>query len=361
MDKHDLIQDLKRVASELNRVPSRDEYLEHGRFSKYALVGAFGSFTQALSAAGLQPNKQTQDPTLKRFEKQVATHESKLALRAKFEREILPWVGKYERDPAEIKTIMFRSDDHAQWVDPWLDEVFWDVALRVQPEVIVFGGDTVDFWEISAHSKNPRRQMTMQSEINFVKKKFFETARMVCPNAEIDWILGNHEWRLFRYLSDTAPALASLECLQFDKLFDLDAYGINLVARPSFLNARRGKDLENYKIYNGVFVAAHGTRCGKYPATSELAVYGKSGISGHVHRVATQMHRDLNGYRRWVSNPAMCQLKSGEEYISDLVNWSQGFSIIHIRGDRVFIESFDLSADFGCIGGVYYRRKPASK
>ena len=61
--KHDIIKDIKRVASELGRAPTYDEYMygcegTKGQFSERQMRKHFGGFSPALTAAGLAPRKQ---------------------------------------------------------------------------------------------------------------------------------------------------------------------------------------------------------------------------------------------------------------------------------------------------------------
>lgn len=356
--KHELLQALKKLASDLDRVPRPAEIASLGSSAEIKQV--FGSYSLALIAAGLQQSKPEKKPK-SRIERFIEVHKNKAELKqkifSKYKTDLLPWVGKYEKPHKDIVTIMWRSDDHGHFVDQYCDWVFWEVAKRVKPDIIIFGGDNNDFWEVSSHMKDPSRLDDLQDEIDFVKCYFFARAREICPNAEIDWILGNHELRLFRYLAEHAPQLSSLRCLEFGNLFDLDKYKINLVARDSFLTQKdKG---ENYKQYFGLFAGTHGVKLGPQPAQKELLTYGKSGVSGHVHRFTNFTMRNLYGYHRWISSGAMCSLKLGEEYIPDLVDWTQGFPVIHIdrRKERVFIEYNDLTSGTACIGGIYYSRE----
>ncbi len=355
--QHEIVADLKRVAFDLGHSPGREEYREKGKFSDRQVRNAYGAFTVALRAAGMEPKQDRMrvDPAVKRHEVAVQRHVDKVEVSKHFESQILPWVGKYDRGITGVLQIMVRGDDHSQWVDPWCDEVFWAEAKRSQPDVIVFNGDVFDFYQVSSHDKNPRRLMTMQSELDFVVTKLLKRARETCPNAQIDLVLGNHERRLFYYLCNEAPALSSLRCLRFDDLFCLKEYEINLVARPSFLSAT-SKDADNFKRY-GPLTITHGTRAGAQPASKEFEVYGTSGISNHVHRNTIWRKRNLHGDHIWLTNGAMCQLKSGEEYIADLINWNQGFTRAHVDGQYVLMEYADLSNPVACVGGVYYRKK----
>jgi len=353
--KHELIAALKELAVRLGRLPRPAEISSLSSASDIKRV--FGSNEMALRAAGLvQDEPEILSRTDKLIRRHTAIRQERRSIQESFRSELLPWVGKYDRDHKDIVTIMWRSDDHGPFVDVYCDSVFWAAAKRIQPDIIIFGGDNADFWEVSRHSKDPSRLDDLQGEIDFVKKMFFARAREVCPNAQVDWILGNHELRLFRYLADVSPALASLECLQFSKLFSLDDLEINLVARESFLTPKAKG--ENYKLYFDLFAGTHGVKLGPHPAMKELQTYGLSGCSGHVHRFTNFSQRNLHGYHRWISSGAMCELKLGEEYIPDLIDWTQGFPIIHIdrKAQRVFIEYCDLTSGMACIGGVYYKR-----
>ncbi len=356
MDQHTIVADIKRVAEDLGYPPSRTEYRACGKYPTTVIDRICGSWNAALKLCGYDI-KGMGSPKRGHFEKLVEKHVALESLQSRFDAEIKPYAEQYKKPhKGKLTTLMVRGDDHAMWVDPWLNDVFFDVAKRLQPDSIVFNGDTVDFYEISDFSKDPQREFTLQQEIDFVGINMFARAREACPTAEIDWILGNHEWRLFRYLAMKSPGLSSLRCLQFDQLFNLKDYAINLVARPSFVTAARHKNLENWKTYAGQFTVTHGVALGKHPATSELSTFGRSGCSNHVHRHTIQEKRDLNGYALWHTNGCMCRLENGTEFIWELINWSQGFAIVHIYGDQIFIEYVNGTSGIACVGGKYYFR-----
>lgn len=358
---------MKRVAGEIGHAPTRREYeTRGGLFSKYwlDLYGWNAVLIQAgyEARAGRDP-KEKLDPAVARFEKQVKKFQGVEVLTKNFEEQITPFIGKYEKVvKGRLMTVMTCSDLHSQWLDQFAWSVFVDSARRIQPDVIVFAGDIFDFYQISSFSKNPRRAMTMQSELDYIIEKVFKVIREACPDAQIDFFIGNHEWRLFKYLCEDAPALASLRVLSFDSIFELEKYRINLVARPSFLNAKKEKDLENYKVYGGCYVVTHGISCAKQHATNELDKYNMSGASGHVHHYQTNSQRDLYGNKVWTSMGCMCVLKSGEEYIADLVRWNQGFNITHIDipNREAVSEYVHLGDHFAIVGGKYYFRNKAA-
>jgi hypothetical protein len=238
--------------------------------------------------------------------------------------------------------------------------VFFDFISAAQPELIILGGDILEFYRISFHSKNPNRALNMQEEIDFVIENKLKKIRQLCPKAQIDYHIGNHENRLFRYLCEQAPALSTLRSLQFNQLLQLDDLEINLVARENFIFQAR-KDKENYKIYHDSWAWTHGTDIGTFPAKQELQTYGISGASGHVHRHTFQSRRTLHGYHTWQSLGASCNNTVGAEYMPTMINWDQGFGIVHFHKFGVTQEFVNCTNGFACVGGKFYYKKIDSK
>jgi hypothetical protein len=176
----------------------------------------------------------------------------------------------------------------------------------------------------------------------------------VCPKAQIDFILGNHEVRLWKCLVSSAPALGSLDCLNYGALFELEKYRINHIASKSMLNPNSKND--NHKIYGGSLLVTHGSKLGRFHANEELATWNMNGISGHVHHFQTQSKRDLSGgTKTWISQGCMCVIESGKEYV-EFPRWQQGFSIAHVHNGQSQIEHISIQDGFACSAGRYYYR-----
>lgn len=56
--KHFLIQDMRNVAEELGETPTSVEYNERGKYSHMTIVNQFGSWNSGVKAAGLSPNRE---------------------------------------------------------------------------------------------------------------------------------------------------------------------------------------------------------------------------------------------------------------------------------------------------------------
>jgi hypothetical protein len=64
--REDLIAELERLGDELEKVPTAREMDEHGAYSYYTYHNRFGSWNEALTAAGYQPRPNTKTPTIER-------------------------------------------------------------------------------------------------------------------------------------------------------------------------------------------------------------------------------------------------------------------------------------------------------
>lgn len=356
--KHEIVSNIKEVAAELNEIPGRNNYLKHGKFTMQEILGEFDSFKDAVNAAGLEPVKSKfQKDAEKKLDNRQGKYDDITFMRERFEKELAPSVGKHERSleqNTKVFTIVSCSDLHSQWMDPFCFHVFQDTCKRLKPNVIALVGDICDFYQISSFSKNPRRAMQLQPEINFTKTHVFKKLREGCPDSQIDFFLGNHEWRLFKYLCTEARGLSTLDALKFDKLFDLDYYKINLVARNSFVTPSREKDAANRKVYKDKFMLTHGTATVKYPAAKEFDNFGMSGASGHVHRYNIFKIRNMYGIHQWTSMGCMCRLEAGDEYVDTMIKWNQGFLITHIYKDFVIQEYVSIRGGFASSAGKYY-------
>lgn len=355
-----VLKDIKRVSRLLGKKPTRDEYLDLGQCSRYEVDQHHGSYTEALMQAGFSfTNKQATKEV-----RQIVESDFLDISGEKYSKEILPYVGKYKKPHKNMITLVVGSDFHSHYADPFCLHVFIQTCKRLQPDYIVLDGDLFDFYEISSFSKDPSRRMTMQKELDYIEMKIFKPLRDVCPNSEIDFLLGNHEWRLFKYLCMTAPGLSNLRCLQFNKLFNLDKYQINLISKDCFLTAKKEKDLKNRKIYGDTYMVTHGTICGKHHAAGELLMWGRSGCSGHVHKWQKFSSRNDYGEMSWTSMGCMCQIRLGDDYIDGLGGkWGKGFNIVHIdtRARNFVEENIHIKGGLAVVGGLYYYDKKRSR
>jgi predicted phosphodiesterase len=281
-----------------------------------------------------------------------------------FKANVAPWIGKFDRVKGKKELlVLVSSDHHSQWLDKFMWHVFIDCAKRMQPDVIVLNGDVMDCHDLSRFAKDPTAPKNLQGEVNFVRN-MLKQLRAACPDTQIDWIEGNHEWRLVKYLTDAAPGLAGLRCLEFGPLMGLDDYEVNVVARRGFRNeSARMADKRNYKIYGDrALIVTHGSKCGTNPARSELVRWGMTGISGHIHRPGVAATSDLFQSRTWTTTGCMARRELAHTYNESPVEWVQGFAYAAVSGQKAIVHGIVNNGGFIEVGGKrYHDPKSGSK
>lgn len=363
-----LVRDIRRVAAD-EALPyagtcSRAKYRKYGWFEEEEVFDLFGNHEEFQRVAGLRDSRETTAQRNRRAK--IKTEERILEYATA---SVLPWVGRYERAAASsgAERLVVGSDFHGKHVSRFALSVFLDVIERVQPEYVCLNGDVVDFAAVSRWSQNPNRLLDLQGEIDWTRENILTPVRAAAPEAQVDWVIGNHEYRLIRYLGDAARGLASLRCLDFADLFGLEEFRINMVWNRSSIapaeSDRKRQFKRNWKEYGDrTYVCFHGNATGKFPAAKEIADFGMSGTSGHVHRPQLHSMPTLaNEYADWMSTGMMADHSAGDEYVVGPTKWTIGFGFVTLfPGERVALQVPVLCkkgiAEFG---GVVYRERGA--
>lgn len=336
--KDDLLDDLRRLQAEapFSNI-TRDYYRSHSALSEKQWTRVFGNFQEFKRQAGLEP---TRDQNLTNHLR-VAKNASLVTFRKFMQEDVLPYHNKYQKSPKNSRyaTLVVGSDFHDKQSDPFVLGAFIRTCEMIQPDVIVLNGDIFDNYEFSRYDVD-WAQVDIKGSWDFVQSKIFEPLRRVCPNSQIDLIIGNHEWRILKLLASEkiSPVKTWLsECLEIDlaKWFGLDKYQINLISKLD-LSAYNKKDVtkelrENFKVYYGCFVAAHIKDYG----------FGMSGTSGHTHRPSLSSSSNLAlGNTSWLVTG--CIKKTNAEYVEGPNKWTNGFSIVHIDKEEKKVQQVPI-------------------
>lgn len=368
--REELIADLLRVAQIprplLGPSASRQRYRELGHFPETLVYDFFGNHQEFRRAAGLQDSR-----TESRLRNQRARLNTETQISEYAKAHVLPWVSRHEKRNVgadrEVR-ILVCSDLHSTYLDPFAWEVFVETCRQVQPHHICLNGDVADFYAVGRWSKKPGKNLTIQEEIDFVRRTIFAELREACPDANIDWTIGNHEHRLIRFLADTSPALASLDCLEFDKLFNLDRYEVSLVCGGEFLatNAQETKkDInDNWKVYHDLWVATHHTPGGQNPGAKQLKRFGMSGSSGHSHTPSmTHAPTLVAPGADWMVTGMMAGYAVGKEYVDQPSKWNQGFGLVTlIPGKGIVLQQPAIIKEgFAEVAGMLFEETPEAR
>lgn len=348
------IRDL-RLLAETNPTLSisRNFYRVHGRYADSVWNEHFGTFEEFKRQAGLQLTRQQHQ-----LEKHIAKHASVDHYRA-LNIERADYAEKYIRENSHrFKTAIVCSDLHDIEVDPFYMAVLIDTAKRVQPDVFVFNGDIFDLPEFGKYGVDPR-EWDVVGRIKYAHEKIFRPLREACPDAQFDFIEGNHEARLLKHMADATPALravlADLHGLTVGKLLGLDEFEINYIAKGD-LAAYSKIDMQaelkkNYKIYWDTFL------CNHFP---DSRAWGLPGVNGHHHKhIVWSMFNQQQGAYEWhqlggghVRDASYCM---GEK-------WNLGFAIANIDSVKkaAQIDYVFVGDEFAVSGGKWYYRSDLS-
>jgi len=231
-------------------------------------------------------------------------------------------LAKTRRKVVKPVRALILSDIHIPYHDQAALSIALSFAKDYDPDHIVLNGDIVDFYGASAYRKDPLRINTLQDELDETKA-FLQLLRSNHPKTKIDYVIGNHEDRIQRFLLDKAPDLCSLECLALDELLSLKELCIKFVDSKA-------------KLALGELEVTHGTIVRKASSSSAKAHYEKYGGSvliGHVHRLGTFYRTN-----RWGTHVAIENGYLGRddfEYV-DRPDWQHGFTSVEYFTDGPF-------------------------
>lgn len=230
------------------------------------------------------------------------------------------------------------------------DEAAMAVALAIakdlQPARIVFHGDNADFAEMSRFRLSPAFAQTVQATIDRCTLLAAEY-REACPNAEIDWLEGNHEARLSFYIIDNAKAAFGLRrgrepkgwpVLSLPHLCHFDESQVSYVsgypANEVWLN-------DNFRVIHGHKVKSNGSTAHSYLDDARVST-----AFGHVHRreLGQRTRHTRNGPRTVTSVSFGClaridgvvpSTKGGMDVHGQPVrtteDWQQGVGIVRFQ------------------------------
>jgi predicted phosphodiesterase len=238
----------------------------------------------------------------------------------------------------KTQTMAVLSDQHVPFHDEALHEHVLAWLADVQPERIVLLGDLLDMDSMSRHPWDARYHSTLQATID-AGHAYVASLRHVCPGAQIDYLLGNHEDRTrqriiekVREMYGVRRATDERSALSLEWLLALDELGVVMHTDEDLKY-----DHSQIRLAPGL-VARHGVatrRGGGASALAEMERATHGVVMGHCHRLAITrrtLHDDHGEPRvMWAAEAGtLAKVRGGLGY-APRPDWQQGALTITVN------------------------------
>ena len=249
--KHRLLAEVKQIASELGKAPTRDEFRKHSKLGERAYQRVFGGFSILLQAAGLKKSLDNFNPN-DIFRAPVEHRE----------------VCSNSTIVSKNNKILVLGDTHFPWVSvDALSAVYQFIDQNPDITLVIQLGDLYDMF---SWAKFPRSHLIYapNQELEVGRKmaeEMWTTIRRMLPKARLVQILGNHDIRPIKKCLELAPELEPF--LQFKQIFQFS--GVELVEDVR----------EPFKVDGISFIHGHLSGLGAHARK-----YLRSVVCGHTHR-----------------------------------------------------------------------------
>lgn len=315
--KHEIICDLKRVALELGKIPTRDEYRERTSISMRVLCREFENYSVALRAAGLvaQKDPQKQQKKFKWKEQKLESftvHEIDLA-------HLFELAGN-----PEVLKIVAQPDTHVKYRDKKAVSVFLQFMNYYRPHGHLIMGDFLDAEGIShwpSSDLEPRRFVPEVIE----GRELLAAIVAASPETVLRaYLSGNHEKWLELAMAQKLPELFDgLDELGLDlnlqKLLDLDKFGYQFFELNHFV-----------KIGKAYYT--HGLCTGDNHAKKHLDKVKDNIYYGHLHDTKSYVSTSIRGKIEAHSLACLCRLDA-KFLKGNPNNWGHGFGVFEFLPD----------------------------
>lgn len=305
--RHRLVAEVKQIASDLGKVPTREEFREHSKLGERAYRSLFGGYTLLLQAAGLAKTA-------------PAFHPNDI-FRAPVEKPVVSQDHTVVPKSGTSKRILVLGDLHFPWADmDALCGVYTFIEQNPQIDTVVQVGDLFDMY---SWAKFPRSHLLYnpQQEIEIAREmaqEMWSKIQMLLPSARCVQLLGNHDIRPIKKCLELAPELEPF--LEFKKFFQFS--GVELVE-----DSREPFELGGISFIHG-FLGGLGAHARKFLRSVVCGHTHKGGVVTVPLADGTVLFECNAGY---LGNP----LSRPMSYTPTKMNeWTPGFAYIDEWGPR---------------------------
>lgn len=220
-------------------------------------------------------------------------------------------------------------DPHCPYHDKQAFTIALDHLMQKKLDLLVLGGDFVDFYKISYFKSDPNR-MGFEDEVKECRKILIDIRKRF-PKIPIHYIEGNHEVRLHAHVRDNAPEL--LWNNKIENMLHLGARNIDYFSNIGLMCQGQ----EPYKLGKLYVLHGHEKKVSFGAVNLARLFYLKckvNVVAGHHHRPDKYLVRPLNGrHEAAFTVGTLGQLSEAFQPIND---WTHGFAYVDVLKNGYF-------------------------
>jgi hypothetical protein len=235
---------------------------------------------------------------------------------------------------------VFVPDTHGAHIDKHAFRAFLDDLDILRPARVIHLGDAIDCGGFLAmhHTLGfvPQTEYTFEDDAASANGQWDEIQKRA-PDAACDYIEGNHELRIERWVIDKTirnPRDAAYLRRMFSPeiVLHLEERGIRYI--------RRSECYDGLKVPGTIdlkgCLARHGTAVGKYAAHRTVEQFGTNVTFGHTHRMAMASKESSHGISYGWSFGCLCRLQP-LYYDTNPTDWAHGYGVQVVKPGIGFI------------------------
>lgn len=313
VDQHILIAELVRVAQELGRTPSRDQFVELSELKniQFHIKVLFDNYSVFVTAAGLDPVRKLKKIDNSIFEVKDIDHFLS-------HRDVPPDPIKAS---VQVPTMAIISDIHYPFNNPLVEDKFIAYCAEEKPEVIILNGDA---WDMYSHAKFPRSHNVFtpreeERKARELNENLWLKLQKASPKSKCYQLLGNHDIRPIKRVMELYPEAEDWIKERLKNMFTFE--NVETIFDP-----RQELIFGNIAIHHG-----YKSKLGDHRDFMLM-----NSINGHSHSGGVVF--------RHIRNETLWELNSG--YAGDpkakgltytpqsITKWTPGFGAVDRRGPR---------------------------
>lgn len=251
-------------------------------------------------------------------------------------------VMEYTLEDGEV---FVASDAHYWPGEPSIaHQAFVELIKAHKPACVVMNGDVFDGARVSRHDPLYKHQTpSAKQEIDACRDRLDEIVN-ASVNSDRFWTFGNHDTRLYRYITAHAPEAEGISGIDIFDYF------------PNFHTCWRldinGSTIIKHRWHNGV----HATHNNAMKSLLNLSDGSAAFVTGHLHKLCVTPHRGIAG-TIWGVDTGTLADPNGDQFAyleHNPVIWASGFAVLTFKDGKLLPPELCEVVN----GVAYFRGKP---